>query len=179
MVEFLLHLALHNPPRLCNSSDAVVRIWVRDYLATMFLSGPNEGLQSRCLFPCWCCRCPRHILTRKPKSCSIYLYIASNHRYSQIGEQVNSILALHQSINGVTMSMCDVLLCHCRTVLLYVWGYAIAHSDLICILGLTYTYTVQVAIDTTKQIIKQNNIIQLTEAVEAAVNKFSDAYKSR
>ena len=47
------------------------------------------------------------------------------------------------------MSMCDVLLHHCRTMLLYVWGYAVAYAHLLCTLGLTYTYTAHCAIDTT------------------------------
>ena len=98
--------------------------------------------------------CPRHCYTSqwysKLKSCSAYTYIATNLEYSRIGEQGNSIHALRRSINSVTMSMCDVLLRHCNTLLLYMWGYTLhTLTSYIYTLGLTYTYTAQVSMDTT------------------------------
>ena len=35
---------------------------------------------------------------------------------------------------------CDILLLHCRKMLLYVWGYTVTHSHLLCTLGLTYLH---------------------------------------
>ena len=51
-------------------------------------------------------------------------------------ERVNSIHVLHRNTNRVTIPTCDVLLHHFRKMLLYVRGYTVAYSYLLCTLGI-------------------------------------------
>ena len=65
------------------------------------------------------------------------MYIVPNHIYVHAPESASELIsvhALHRNTNNVTMPTCDFLLCHFRKMLLYMNGYAVAYSYLLCAL---------------------------------------------